>query len=349
MTLFKWFIRVFVLAASLLAVLAGVVYYLLTSPINLDKEARFYIQSGDTSYKIGHELSEKNWILDPMLMRVVARLHPEWVPKVGEYAIMPGMTILDLMTLFDSGRSVVYSVTLLEGKTLDYYLATMAAKGNIKMTLKGLTNEQIAKRFALDVSNPEGQFFANTYQYHEGDTDFSILQHSHRLLEQTLADLWDKRDKNLPYKNAYEALVMASIIEKETGAPIERPLISRVFISRLEKGMRLQTDPTVIYGLGKNFNGNLTRKDLRSASPYNTYLHFGLPPTPIANVGKEAIEAALNPGETKALYFVAKGDGTHAFSNTLQAHNRAVAKYQKYHRRSDYKSIPESTVKENAQ
>lgn len=349
MTLFKWLISAFVLAATFIAVLAGTVYYLLTSPIKLDQESRFYIQSGDSSYKIAHELSARDWIIDPILMRAVTRLHPEWVPKVGEYAVMPGMTLLDLMALFDSGRSVAYSVTLLEGKTLKYYLATMAAKGNIEMTLEGLSNEQIAKRFSLDISNPEGQFFANTYQYHEGDTDFSILQQSHRLLEEKLAIIWDERQKGLPYKNAYEALVMASIIEKETGAPVERPLIARVFVSRLEKGMRLQTDPTVIYGLGDHFNGNLTRKDLRSKSPYNTYMNFGLPPTPIANVGAEAIEAALNPGKTKALYFVAKGDGTHAFSNTLRAHNNAVAKYQKYHRRSDYKSAPEAAVKESVQ
>ncbi|REG85743.1 endolytic transglycosylase MltG [Marinomonas pollencensis] len=347
MTLFKWLISAFVLAASLVAVLAATLYYLLTSPMSLENTSRFYIHSGDTSYQIAHQLSDNGWIADPILMRAVTRLHPEWVPKVGEYEVKPGMTLLDLMALFDSGRSVAYSVTLLEGKTLQYYLSTMAAKGNIKMTLQGLSNEQIAKRFSLDISNPEGQFFANTYQYHEGDTDLSILQQSHRLLEEKLASLWDERQKNLPYKNAYEALVMASIIEKETGAAFERPLIARVFVSRLEKGMRLQTDPTVIYGLGTDFNGNLTRKDLRSNSPYNTYKHFGLPPTPIANVGSEAIEAALNPGKTKALYFVAKGDGTHAFSETLKAHNNAVAKYQKYHRRSDYKSAPESAVKES--
>ena len=348
MTFIKWFIRFFVLFVSLGAIVAAAIYYAITAPIELAKEQRFSIHAGDTSYQIGEELSNKGWVLDPILVRIVTKLHPEWIPKVGEYAITSGMNLLDLMALFDSGKSIVYSVTLLEGKTLRYYLETMSAKNNITMSLEGLSNEQISKKFSLDVSNPEGQFFANTYQYHKGDTDFSILQQSHRLLTQTLTSLWDKREKGLPYKTPYEALIMASIIEKETGEPSERPLISRVFVNRLQKGMRLQTDPTVIYGLGENFNGNLTRKDLRSKSPYNTYLHFGLPPTPIANVGKEAIIAALNPGKTTSLYFVAKGDGTHAFSRTLQEHNKAVAKYQKYHRRADYKSSPEFTSKENS-
>jgi len=326
---------------------SGALYYTITAPLKLEKEQRFHIHSGDTSYQIGHALSERGWIIHPALVRVLTKFHSEWVPKVGEYAVTPGMTLLDLMALVDSGKSITCSVTLLEGKNLQYYLATMIEKGNITMTLAGLSKEEIAKRFLLDVSNAEGQFFANTYQYHEGDTDISILQQSHRLLEETLMMSWASRDKGLPYKTAYEALIMASIIEKETGVPSERPLISKVFVNRLQKGMRLQTDPTVIYGLGERFNGNLTRKGLRSPSPYNTYLNFGLPPTPIANVGLEAIDAALHPGKTSALYFVAKGDGSHAFSNTLQDHNKAVAKYQKYHRRADYKSSPKPIDKEN--
>lgn len=346
MTVFKWLFRAFVVLATFAAILAGVIYHLITSPISISEEQRFNVSAGDTTYNIGYQLAKEGWIANPLLVRVVAKLHPEWVPKVGEYALMPNMTLLDVMSLFDSGKSIVYSVTLLEGKTLSDYLKAMSEKGNITMTLADLSPSDIAKKFGFDVSNPEGEFFANTYQYHKGETDFKILQQSHKLLEKPLDSLWEKREKDLPYKTPYDALIMASIIEKETGDPTERPLISRVFVSRLQKGIRLQTDPAVIYGLGKRFDGNLTRKDLRTETPYNTYMNYGLPPTPIANVGKEAIEAALNPGQTKALYFVAKGDGTHAFSETLAEHNRAVAKYQKYHRRADYTSSPEASAKE---
>ncbi|MBJ7539973.1 endolytic transglycosylase MltG [Marinomonas transparens] len=342
MTLLKWLVRASFLVFTLAALLAGGIYYGITSPINLDGETAFEVQPGDTSYSLGELLSQKGWLEYPILTRVVAKLHPEWVPKVGKYAIEPNMNLLDMMALFDSGKSIFYSVTLLEGKTTQDFLLAMQAKGNIKMTLLGLNNEEIAKKLSLTAAHAEGQFFANTYRYHEGDTDVSILKHANELMQTTLAELWRDRAKELPYKTSYEALIMASIIEKETGVPEERPMIARVFISRLEKRMRLQTDPTVIYGLGDSYKGNLTRKGLQSLSPYNTYRVFGLPPTPIANVGREAIEAALNPGKTAALYFVAKGDGSHAFSNSLKEHNRAVKKYQ-YKRRKDYRSAPEST------
>ncbi|RBP84786.1 endolytic transglycosylase MltG [Marinomonas rhizomae] len=342
MALIKWFYRVVFLSITLSALLAGYLYVSLTAPAEVTNQVEFEVKAGDTAYSLGYELTEKSLIANPYLTRVVARLHPEWVPKVGKYAIKPEMNLLDIMALFDSGQSIFYSITLLEGKTTRDFLLAMQARGNITMTLLDAKNEEIVKQTGIDASHPEGQFFANTYRYHEGDTDVSILKHAHELMTQTLDDLWQKKAKNLPYKSPYEALIMASIIEKETGVAYERPLIARVFISRLEKGMRLQTDPTVIYGLGDLFNGNLTRKGLQDSSPYNTYRFYGLPPTPIANVGREAIEAALNPEPTKALYFVAKGDGTHAFSNTLKEHNRAVRKYQ-FKRREDYRSTPAKT------
>lgn len=342
MPFFRWFYRIVFLVMTLSAILAGYLYHSITVPISLSSEDTFEVRAGDSAYSLGKELSSKGLISQPFLTRVVAKLHPEWVPKVGKYAIDPTMNLLDLMALFDSGQSIFYSITLLEGKTTQDFLRTMQAKGNISMTLLEATNEEIAQRIGLDVTHPEGQFFANTYRYHDGDTDVSILKHAHELMSQTLSTLWDNKAANLPYKSPYDALIMASIIEKETGVPEERPLIAGVFISRLLKGMRLQTDPTVIYGLGESFKGNLTRKGLQDSSPYNTYRYYGLPPTPIANVGRDAIAAALNPDKTNALYFVAKGDGTHAFSNTLKEHNQAVRKYQ-YKRREDYRSTPESS------
>jgi UPF0755 protein len=340
MPFIKWFYRVAFLVVTLAAVAAGYIYSSITSPIDTSTVETFEVKAGDTFYRLGNSFNENGLIEYPFLTRIVSKLHPEWTPKVGKYAIKPEMSLLDIMALFDSGQSIFYSITLLEGKNTREFLAAMEAKGNIKMTLTGLSNEEIAKQLKLEVVHPEGQFFANTYRYHEGDTDMSILKHSHALLRTTLDELWAEKAPDLPYKSSYEALVMASIIEKETGVAEERNLIAGVFISRLEKGMRLQTDPTVIYGLGDTFTGNLTRKGLLDSSPYNTYRFYGLPPTPIANVGREAIEAALNPESTKALYFVAKGDGTHAFSNTLKEHNRAVRKYQ-FKRREDYRSTPE--------
>tara|TARA_R110001599_G_scaffold65833_1_gene185681 strand:+ start:860 stop:1891 length:1032 start_codon:yes stop_codon:yes gene_type:complete len=341
MAFIKWFYRVVFLFITLSAILAGYLYYSITAPVALTSVETFEVRSGDSSHSLGDELSKKGLIAYPFLTRVASKLNPEWVPKVGKYAIQPEMNLLDIMALFDSGQSIFYSITLLEGKTTQDFLSAMKVRGNITMTLLDSSNEEIVEKLGLEIGHPEGQFFANTYRYHEGDTDASILKHAHELMTQTLTNLWKDKAPDLPYKSAYEALIMASIIEKETGVPDERPLIAQVFISRLKKGMRLQTDPTVIYGLGDSFKGNLTRKGLQDSSPYNTYRFYGLPPTPIANVGREAIEAALNPEQTKALYFVAKGDGTHAFSNTLIEHNQAVRQYQ-FKRREDYRSTPEN-------
>ena len=341
MAFIKWIYRVAFLFVTLSALSAGYLYYSVTVPIGVGSVETVEVKKGDTFYRLGNVLSEKGLIEYPILTRFVSKLRPEWIPKVGQYAIEPDMNLLDIMALFDSGQSIFYSITLLEGKTTQDFLLAMQAKGNITMTLLDKSNEEIAKILGLEVPHPEGQFFSNTYRYHEGDTDVSILKHSHTLLLSTLEELWEEKVSDLPYKSSYEALTMASIIEKETGVAEERNLIARVFISRLEKGMRLQTDPTVIYGLGERFTGNLTRKGLKDSSPYNTYRVYGLPPTPIANVGREAIDAALNPGKTRALYFVAKGDGTHSFSNTLVEHNRAVRKYQ-FKRRADYRSTPDT-------
>ncbi|GAB3475860.1 endolytic transglycosylase MltG [Marinomonas epiphytica] len=341
MRLLNWLLKASVLAITLSAILVAVIYHYLSKPINLSQDAVFRVEAGDSSIKIGQKLQDQKIIEYPQLTRIVSRLDPTLVPKVGEYQLEPGMNVFDVMALINSGKSIFYSVTLLEGKTTQEFINLLAARGNIEMTLTDLNNEQIAAKLELDVNNAEGVFFANTYRYHDGDTDQDILLRAYKMQQQVLTELWQEKAKELPYESPYEALIMASIVEKETGVASERPLIARVFISRLEKRMRLQTDPTVIYGLGDDFNGNLTRKGLRHDSPYNTYRVFGLPPTPIANVGKEAIAAALNPGETKALYFVAKGDGSHAFSNTLKQHNQAVAKYQ-YKRRSDYRSSPKA-------
>mgnify|MGYP000117690741 FL=1 len=201
-----------------------------------------------------------------------------------------------------------------------------------------LSNQEIEKLLGLEAtSHLEGQFYPDTYNFHKGDSDLDILKRAHNRLKTILGEEWAARQKDLPLESAYEALILASIIEKETGVPEERPEIAGVFVRRLQKKMRLQTDPTVIYGLGDNYQGNITRKHLRQDTIYNTYRISGLPPTPIALVGRAAIHAALNPKPGKSLYFVAKGDGSHYFSATLEEHNKAVRKFQ-LKRRSDYRS-----------
>ncbi|MFD1384530.1 endolytic transglycosylase MltG [Rhodanobacter aciditrophus] len=339
MKLIKSFLLLLVLAVTLLAIAGGMAYHYLTKPINITEPERYEVQKGVSSIRIGQQLADLGWIEHPVLTRIAFKLDPTLVPKVGVYELQPNMNLIDVMALLDSGDTVFYPVTLLEGKTYRDYLIALEQTGNIQMTLSDLSEEQIAEKMGLNVASPEGMLLANTYRYHDGDTDLDIFMQAHRLLVSTLESEWSDKAKGLPYATAYEALIMASIIEKETGVPEERPLISRVFVSRLERGMRLQTDPTVIYGMGDSYKGNITRRDLQRPTPYNTYTINGLPPTPIANVGYEAIHAAMHPGETNALYFVAKGDGSHVFSKTLREHNAAVREYQR-RRVENYRSSP---------
>ncbi|MDZ4210126.1 MAG: endolytic transglycosylase MltG, partial [Methylotenera sp.] len=198
----------------------------------------------------------------------------------------------------------------------------------IKQTITVLSEPEILKLMGSEYSIAEGLFFPDTYYFDRNTTDTVILKRSYDAMQSKLKVAWERREAGLPYKNSYEALIMASIVEKETGKASERPMIAGVFINRLRIGMRLQTDPTVIYGMGAQYNGNIRKKDLLTDTPYNTYTRNGLPPSPIAMPGMAAIEAALHPEKTKALYFVGKGDGSHAFSNNLEDHNRAVVKYQ---------------------
>ncbi|WP_191603453.1 endolytic transglycosylase MltG [Marinomonas algicola] len=341
MSVIKWLWRLLLMAITLMGLLAGGLYYGITQPLMIDEPIIYEVKPGYTATRIGSQMEARGWIYNALLMRVAARLNPHWVSKVGEYEITPQMNILDLLAKLDSGDAIHYKVTLLEGNTTQEFLDTLAQKGNVDMTLSGLSNIELSRKLNLPYPNAEGLFFADTYQYYKGDTDEAILRRAHRKLMAELERLWASKDKFTPLASAYEALILASIIEKETGDASERPIISKVFVNRLKRNIRLQTDPTVIYGLGSDFDGNLTRAHLRKKTPYNTYTIFGLPPTPIANVGKESIEAAAKPGETDALYFVAKGDGTHVFSRTLREHNNAVAKYQRYQRRADYTSSPQ--------
>ncbi len=248
--------------------------------------------------------------------------------KSGEYRFRDGMTARELLDQIVAGRVIEYPVVLLEGWTFQQFLAAIRAAPKLTQTLAGMSPAAIMERLNRPGEHPEGRFFPDTYYYSAGQTDIMILANAYDKMQQLLQREWEGRENNLPLKNAYEALILASIVEKETGRADERRLIAGVFINRLRHGMRLQTDPTVIYGMGKNFDGNLRLKDLRRDTPYNTYTRRGLPPTPVAMPGKESLQAALHPMVTGALFFVARGDGSHEFSSTLAEHNKAVLKYQ---------------------
>ena len=220
-------------------------------------------------------------------------------------------------------------ITFIEGWTFRQIREALNSSEGIEHISMELTDAQIMERIGASESNPEGLFFPDTYYFVQGMSDIDILQRAYRTMQAKLQAAWDKKTQSLPYQSPYQALIMASIIEKETAKASERPLVAKVFLNRLKIGMRLQTDPTVIYGLGQKYEGNLHKVDLQNDTPYNTYTREGLPPTPIAMPGMASIEAALNPAtQSSALYFVSKRDGSHAFSSSLEEHNRAVVRYQ---------------------
>jgi UPF0755 protein len=248
--------------------------------------------------------------------------------KAGEYRFTDGLSAWQLLEQVVAGRVVEYPLRLVEGWTFAQALQALARAPKLTQTLAGLTPGQIMARLGHPGQHPEGLFFPDTYNYTANQTDLAILARAYERMQNTLQREWESRAANLPFKEPYEALILASIVEKETAQPDERPMIAAVFINRLRRNMRLQTDPTVIYGLGARFDGNLRLRDLRSDTAYNTYTRSGLPPTPIALPGAASIRAVMHPAQTRALYFVARGDGRHVFSETLAQHNDAVIKYQ---------------------
>ena len=246
--------------------------------------------------------------------------------KAGEYALEPGITPQEMLEKLVSGKVVQHSLTIVEGWTFRQMLEAVDRDPDITHTLTGMSDSRIMDELGLTETSPEGLFYPDTYHFPENTSDVTFLQRAYKNMQDRLDEAW--RHLGLPYKTPYEALIAASIIEKETAVPAERMRIAGVLVRRLEKGMRLAVDPSVIYGMGEGFDGNLRRSDLRRDTPYNTYLHKGLPPTPIALPGEDSLEAALHPDAGDTLYYVSRGDGTHQFSATLEEHRRAVAKYQ---------------------
>ena len=255
-------------------------------------------------------------------MRVADRLH------AGEYALDPGVTPGRLLDAMAAGRVLQRDFTIVDGWTFRQLREALAKVPTLRHAGMALEESELMRRIGAPGEKPEGRFLPETYAYVKGDSDLDILKRAHQAMTHTLAELWPGRDQGLPLATPYQALILASIVEKETGRAEERPKIAGVFVRRLENHMLLQTDPAVIYGMGQAYAGNIRRSDLLADTPYNTYLHAGLPPTPIALPGRAAIQAALHPAPGKALYFVARGDGTHVFASSLAEHNRNVACYQ---------------------
>ncbi len=248
--------------------------------------------------------------------------------KAGEYRLEPGTRPGALLDLLVSGKVIQYALTVIEGWTFRQMLEAVRGHEAIRRTLDGLDDAGIMARLGHPGEHPEGRFYPDTYRFPRGTTDADFLARAYRRMQSVIDEAWSGRAGELPYASPYQALVLASIVEKESGTASERDQVAGVFVRRLRKGMKLQADPTVIYGLGAEFDGNLRRRDLETDTPYNTYTRTGLPPTPICLPGGGALRAALAPADGAALYFVAKGDGTHHFSPTLEEHQRAVARFQ---------------------
>lgn len=249
--------------------------------------------------------------------------------KAGEYELAVGMTPPQFLALLSQGKVRQHSITFPEGWTFKQMRKALAQDSYIQQTFNELSDIQVLQKMGVDSLHPEGLFFPDTYSFEKQTTDLAILQRAYQKMQRVLAEQWANKSAELPLKSAYEALILASIVEKETGIASERPMIAGVFIRRLRQGMRLQTDPTVIYGMGDSYQGNIRKKDLMLETPYNTYRIKGLPPTPIAMPGERAIQAVLHPSQGNNVYFVAKGDGSHVFSASLEAHNRAVNFFQR--------------------
>jgi len=307
-------------------------------PVLLLSEQDFIIEKGDSLNYIGKRLKALGVIESFEAFSIMGQLLGMATSlQSGDYQITPGISVREVLVMFTKGRVRYYDITLVEG--LRFVDILQLLNSHPKLT-RPLSEQDLQSLFKhLDIKgSPEGLFYPDTYFFESGGLVGSILVRAHKRLNEVLEEEWRNKSTGLPYENSYEALVLASIIEKETGVAFERPDISGVFVRRLQRNMRLQSDPTVIYGMGERYQGGLNRKNLREKTSYNTYVIKGLPPTPIALVGRESIHAALHPREGKDLYFVAKGDGTHYFSESLAEHNKAVRKYQVKNRRVDYRS-----------
>lgn len=321
----------------------------LDTPLAITETTHFTVKQGSTVKRVAQDLRQAN-LLPPSALdtsETFVQLHARWEGyaskiKAGEYELNPGMTIDDVFKRFTSGQTVQYQLSIIEGKSFKDIVRAVKSNPDIQQTL---TDADYAHLMPLlgqtQYPHPEGWFYPDTYHFPRNMTDKEFLQRSYNTMYEYLMKAWDGREPNAQIKTPYEALILASVVEKETGVPEERPMVAGLFLNRLEKGMLLQTDPTVIYGLGDQYDGNLRKADLQRDTPYNSYTRKGLPPTPIATPSRAAIDAVMHPAKTEALYFVATGTGGHNFSKTYAEHQKAVASYLKEIRNQQKPKKPE--------
>jgi UPF0755 protein len=328
-------LRLLVLATAVLAAIAAAgiagISWWLAQPLSLPQSPyAFDVRAGASLRTVARDLTAAGVVADERVLVALARWRGvDRAIKAGNYEIATGITLPQLLDRLTQGDVTQMALTVVEGSTFADLKASLAASPGIARTVLDLPADELMARLGAPGSAPEGWFFPDTYFFAAGSPDIAVLARAHRLMRSRLDAAWAKRAPDLPLRTPYEALILASIVEKETGREADRPLIASVFVNRLRRGMRLQTDPTVIYGLGPAFDGNLRKRDLEADTPFNTYTRDGLPPTPIALPSQAAIDAVVDPPRTDYLYFVARGDGTSQFSTNLADHNRAVAKFQK--------------------
>jgi UPF0755 protein len=316
-----------------LAVLAagGWLWWFAHTPLELRADTvEFTIPAGSSLRRAAREIAGAGVNMPPWAFEIVARtLGQSTEIKAGSYEVTRGATPLDLLGKINRGEFATAEVQFIEGWTFRQIRDALDGHPRIRHDTKGLADEELLRRLGVPIERAEGFFFPDRYRFPRDTSDVEILRSAYRAMEKRLDAVWSRRQADLPFTTPYEALILASIVEKETGRPDDRPLIAAVLVNRLRLGMKLQADPTVIYGLGARFDGNLRKRDLSTDTPYNTYTRNGLPPTPIAMPGVASLEAVVNPPRVDAIYFVSRGDGTSEFSSSLDDHNRAVMKYQR--------------------
>lgn len=325
----------FILVAFVVAVAVGTdAYRRLYRPLPLTSAVDYQLLPGTALQTVASQLQAQGVLKRPVYFVIYARLKGAGARlQAGEYRFQPGINAVELLDKLERGEVVLHSLTIVEGWSFKQLRAALQSDDKLIHTFSpGLSDSEIMEMLGHPDQHPEGRFFPDTYSFPRGTSDMDFLKRAYAVMVRHLEQEWSQRSPGLPLKSPYQALILASIIEKETAVPEERQLIAAVFVNRLKKRMRLQTDPTVIYGLGDHYDGDIKFRDLRSDTPYNTYTRSGLPPTPIAMPGGASIHAALNPADSDVLYFVSRGDGSHQFSATLEQHEAAVDEYQRKRR-----------------